>query len=77
MNTHTEPLLTVMSADRADHEARPDPTTARKQGDLPARLSDMGDYPVNALCADCGQPILAESYYRPFVHTGRKPGDPR
>lgn len=69
------PQLAVVTAD-VDHDARPDPTTARRRGDLPASLKDMNDYPVNAMCADCGQPVRAESYYTPFVHTGRKPGDP-
>jgi len=46
-------------------------------GQREARLGVRTDYPVDALCADCGDPVRVQEYGGPFRHTGRRPGDPR
>ncbi len=61
-----------------DHQATPaEGTCYTAVGSLPARLCCPGDYPVDALCAVCHQPVRAGRFRDPFRHTGRKPGDPR
>jgi len=69
-----------------DHEIVPQPGTiysaeGRNTG-LPADLRRLHHYPVEALCAGCGEVIRLERYVRigpegEWQHTGRKPGEPR
>lgn len=42
-----------------------------------ANLNNSTHYPVEALCADCGEVIETDHFYAEWRHTGRKPGDPR
>ena len=46
------------------HEITPKPGTARRVRDgEPASLLNPADYPVEAICIVCGQPIRTERYY--------------
>lgn len=33
-----------------------------------ADLFNVRHYPVHAVCRGCGEPIQAESFFRPFLH---------
>lgn len=68
----------AVTSGTTDHEAVPlDGTLYTAVGGLRATLNREGDYPADALCKQCSQPIRAESPVKPWQHTGRKPGDPR
>lgn len=38
-----------------------------------ADLFNTGHYPVRAVCRFCGEPIEAESFFRPFAHADASP----
>jgi hypothetical protein len=73
MGPHAE----AVTSDTTDHDALPlDGTLYTAVGGLAADPGRAIDYPIEAQCKKCLQPILAE---RPveWYHTGRRPGDPR
>ncbi len=42
-----------------------------------ANPENVWHFPAEGICAGCGGVIRAESYGKPWQHTGRMPGDPR
>ena len=55
------------------HEITPVRGSARRVRDgLPASLLDHRDYPCEAICLECGQPIRTEAYwFSKWVHIER------
>ena len=45
------------------HSVTPVRGSARRLDGLPASLMNPRDYPVEALCAECGKPIRTEHFY--------------
>jgi hypothetical protein len=64
---------------RLDHAAEPLPDTAfSMEGRNANRLLDLRfahHYPAEGICS-CGEMIRQESADKPWVHTGRMPGEP-
>ena len=56
--------LTVLRWHTSDHEIIPEPGTARRvrEGES-ADLTRPLDYPCEALCLECGQPIRCERWF--------------
>ena len=59
-----------------DHEIIPGPGSARRVRDgQPAGLTRVTDYPVEAICLVCGQPIRCERWLlAEWRHLGPGPG---
>jgi hypothetical protein len=56
--------MLVLACVTDDHEIIPEPGSARRVRDgQPARLTSPLDYPAEAVCQVCGQPIRIERYY--------------
>ena len=56
--------VVVLSISLGDHEIVPEPGTARRVRDgEPASLLNPADYPAEAICLACGQPIRNERFY--------------
>ena len=47
----------------SDHDITPVRGSARGLDGSPADLLKPSDYPIEAICLECGQPIRAERYY--------------
>lgn len=64
-----------------EHAVTPRPGSAVKAktgfGTAAADLLNPGDYPVEAVDAECGEVVRSESITAGWTHTGRRPGDPR
>jgi hypothetical protein len=53
---------------RGAHTAEPAPGTLLTTGGGNADLFAVGDYPVQAVCQVCREPIWAETFLRAFEH---------
>jgi hypothetical protein len=54
----------VITSSSTGHEIIPQPGSARRVRDgEPASLLDPRDYPIEALCLECGQPIRCERWF--------------
>jgi hypothetical protein len=51
------------------HMPEPRAGSIRTSDGRQADLFNYRHYPVRAVCRGCGEPIRAESFYRPFEHT--------
>lgn len=47
----------------SNHAITPVRGSARRLDGLPANLMDPLDYPVEAICLECGKPIRTERFY--------------
>lgn len=52
------------------HEPEPEPGSVLTRDGQSADLFNHQHYPVRALCRLCGEPIKADSFFRPFAHAG-------
>lgn len=52
------------------HEPEPKPGSVLSGDGRRADLFNHQHYPVRALCRLCGEPIKADSFFRPFAHVG-------
>lgn len=52
----------------SSHVPEPQAGSFRTSEGRRADLFDVLNYPVLAVCRICGEPIEAESYFRPFAH---------
>lgn len=50
------------------HTPTPRPGSMFSRDGRRADLFNIRHYPVRAVCQDCGEPIEAESFFRPFLH---------
>ena len=50
------------------HAPEPRAGSIRTDDGRRADLFNVRDYPVQAVCRICGEPIEADSYFRPFEH---------
>lgn len=55
------------------HVPEPRPGSMRTHDGRRADLFNVRDYPVRAACRICGEPIEADSYFRPFAHVDAPP----
>jgi hypothetical protein len=61
-----------------DHDPAPLPGSCRQLDGSEADLTRPSHYPVEALCATCGQPIRCERWFRaPWRHVARFTLGPR
>ena len=64
-----EPHLTGTPDPDDDHEPVPvRDSLTRARDKAPADPFEPGDYPINATCDTCQQPVYAESFLRQFTH---------
>lgn len=52
----------------SSHDPEPRMGSLLSQDGRRADLFNMRHYPVQASCRTCGEPIEAESFFRPFAH---------